>query len=61
MKKVLIWVGVLCFLIIIVSAIFSIAESHKKGNGDKLAALSSLDKLSATDSQKSYALRFPVL
>jgi hypothetical protein len=60
MKKALVGVGVLWFLLILVTATLAIVDDRKRTSCDKLAISSSLDKLNGMDSQKSYALHFPV-
>ena len=60
MKKALFGVSVLWFFLILACVILSSADGRKTDTCDKLATLSSADEVTDVDSQKSYALQFPV-
>ncbi|WP_153810989.1 hypothetical protein [Paraglaciecola arctica] len=60
MKKALIGVWVGSFLLMLICLIVLYTDSRNTATCHKLATLSSIDKSNGIDSQKSYALRFPV-
>jgi hypothetical protein len=61
MKKALIGLWVCSFLLIVTCIAVLSADPGNAISCNKLATVSSIDKPSGIDSQKSYALRFPVL
>ena len=60
MKKALVGLGILWFLLILVVVTLLFAEGQKKAGCHKLAALESPKNPNGIDSQKSYALLYPV-
>ena len=61
MEKILVGVFVLGFLLVMAGVTLAFAESQKRASCENLAYLLPVDEFNGITSQKSLALRFPVL
>lgn len=61
MKKALIGLGLCSLLLLVIGITVLSVSARNAASCDKLATLSAIDKPSEVNTQKSYAIRFPLL